>query len=212
MADPVTFTGQFVSSKTLIEGGVSVTIDVPGRLLRDCALVNLLALQRQMALVTVQDFERHAPPQVAIPMDIVPQNVVESEELEESQELKETARELIASQPDIAHVELDTVLFLDNWVSKPKAFARCYSFLNHPIALFTPKKFGITVFRATCDWFNRTQMSLLLWHKLKHIPERGGKLVDHDIKDWLTHMRIDPEWARPGYQVPGFAGIEDRDG
>ena len=55
--EPITLIGQFISARTLAIGGLRVSFDIPEQRLTDCALASSLALQRQWAQLTVENYE-----------------------------------------------------------------------------------------------------------------------------------------------------------
>ncbi|CAK0767425.1 PhageMetallopep domain-containing protein [Gammaproteobacteria bacterium] len=122
--------------------------------------------------------------------------------IQEDEDLRELASQIIARREDVAHVELDQVLFFLDLASTPKASARCYSFAEHPIKFFTRARFAIVVYDYRTDYFTPEQMAILIYHELKHIPKRGTKLVDHNVKDFSEVLRIALDWAEPGAVVP----------
>lgn len=112
------------------------------------------------------------------------------------------ARRIISTRPEVAHVEADDVLFLWERETEPKALARTYRLADHPIGLFTLARFAIVVYSQNTDYMSVNQLALLLLHELMHIPESGDKLVDHDVKDFGSILRIDLGWSSPGREVP----------
>uniref|UniRef100_A0A6M3KIS8 Uncharacterized protein n=1 Tax=viral metagenome TaxID=1070528 RepID=A0A6M3KIS8_9ZZZZ len=50
--------GQFISARTIISGGIRVSIDIPEQQIKDCAIASTLALQRQWAKITVEDYDK----------------------------------------------------------------------------------------------------------------------------------------------------------
>ncbi|MFZ2809408.1 MAG: hypothetical protein WAZ60_23740 [Desulfosalsimonadaceae bacterium] len=58
MSGQIQIIGQFISARTMSTGGVRVSIDIPEKLVKDCAIATTLALQRQWAVITVEDYEQ----------------------------------------------------------------------------------------------------------------------------------------------------------
>lgn len=121
---------------------------------------------------------------------------------ERAPDLEELAEQLIQRYEQVAHVEIDETLFLKEFETKPKALARCYNLNDHPIGLYTDKRWAIVFYEANCDYMTPQQRALLMLHELMHIPARGNKLVDHDVKDFRVVLGIDLDWAEPGREVP----------
>lgn len=119
----------------------------------------------------------------------------------ESLKLKNIATQLTLKHDRVGHVEIKKCLFLVNYGDMPKAFARCYSLLFHPIAFFTEKDFCIVVYDSNTDWMSDQQLAILLLHELMHIPMIGYKLIDHNIKEFRDILSIDLEWNKPGKKV-----------
>ncbi|MFH1740059.1 MAG: hypothetical protein ABIH23_13700 [bacterium] len=59
---PIQIIGQFSAARTLATGGVRVSIDIPEKLIKDCAIASTLALQRQWTRITVEDYEQNNSP------------------------------------------------------------------------------------------------------------------------------------------------------
>lgn len=127
-------------------------------------------------------------------------------EFKDSPDIKEIAKRLVAVDQRVAHVEIDSVLFLRETETKANAAARCYKLKDHPIGFFTDKRFCIVVYQQNCDYMSRQQLAILVLHEMLHIPERGDKLVDHDIQDFRTVLGIDLDWSEPGREVPDLLG------
>ena len=58
MPDAIQIIGQFIAARTLATGGIRVSIDIPEQQVKDCAIASTLALQRQWARITVEDYEK----------------------------------------------------------------------------------------------------------------------------------------------------------
>lgn len=126
---------------------------------------------------------------------------------EEAHDLKEIARQIVRRRDEIAHVEVDNVLWLRELETKPKtAMARCYRLANHPIGFFTDKHFAIVLYWQHCDVLSPNQLKILLFHEMMHIPATGDQLVMHDVQDFRAVLGIDLDWARPGREVPDILG------
>jgi predicted metallopeptidase len=123
---------------------------------------------------------------------------------EEAPDLKATAAQLVEVIDQIAHVEVDDVLFLREMETHPKALAKCYRFNDHPICHFTDKQYAIVVYESNVDHMTTEQMQLLLVHEMMHIPESGDKLIDHDVKDFRAILGFGLDWAEPGAEVPNL--------
>lgn len=81
--------------------------------------------------------------------------------------------------------------------------ARCYCLKDHPIGFYTPHRFAIVFYRQHMDWMSDRQQAILMWHELKHIPEKGDKLVQHDVQDFHTILReAGLYWGNPDGEVP----------
>lgn len=127
-------------------------------------------------------------------------------EWREDEAMKRLAVQVIAKREEVAHVDINEVLFLRELETKPKALARCYSFNEHPIGLFTDKPFGIVFYWQNCFYMSPEQLAIMMWHELMHIPLIGYKLVQHDVKDFRQVLRIDLCWTDPGREVPDILG------
>jgi predicted metallopeptidase len=123
---------------------------------------------------------------------------------EEAPDLKATAAQLVAEIDQIAHVEVDSILFMRELETSPKALAKCYRFNDHPICFFTDKPYAIVVYDSNVDHMTAGQMQLLLVHEMMHIPESGDKLIDHDVKDFRAILDFGLDWAEPGAEVPSL--------
>lgn len=58
MADQIQIVGQFIAARTMATGGIRVSIDIPEQRVKDCAIASTLALQRQWAQITVENYEQ----------------------------------------------------------------------------------------------------------------------------------------------------------
>lgn len=122
----------------------------------------------------------------------------------EDAEIREIARQVIAVRPEVAHVQLDDVLFLRDVKGGPRGVgAHCYSFAAHPINHFTDHRFCIVVYEKNTFYMSAPQMALLIFHELMHIPRLGDKLIDHTVKDFAKILGLGGVyWAAPGEDVP----------
>lgn len=121
-------------------------------------------------------------------------------EFAESERFRDMARKIINSQERVAHVEIDSVIFLEENITKPRAIARCYSFGDHPICFFTDKPYCIVVYLRNCDYFSEAQFALLLFHEMMHIPT-DIKMFNHDVQDFREILEYGLDWAQPNADV-----------
>ncbi|OPY59165.1 MAG: hypothetical protein A4E55_00382 [Pelotomaculum sp. PtaU1.Bin035] len=126
---------------------------------------------------------------------------------EDAPDLMELAAKVIAAREEVAHVEVDQVLFLRELETKPPALARCYRFHTHPIGFFSEKPWGIVFYWMNCDYMSQEQLALLMFHELLHIPPTGNKLIQHDVQDFRQVLGIDLDWSEPGREVPKILGV-----
>lgn len=127
---------------------------------------------------------------------------------QDAPDLRALAEEVIEARDDVAHVDVNEVLFLWENELKPKlsggvASAICWKLKDHPIGHFTDARFAIVFYRRTMDWMTERQRAVLMWHELRHIPERGDRLVQHDVQDFAAILReAGIGWANQGEGVP----------
>lgn len=126
---------------------------------------------------------------------------------EEAPDLQEIARQLVDKVDNVAHVDVDEVLFLREHEATGKFLAKCYKFGDHPIGFFTDKHYAIVVYWAKCDYMTREQLTLLLCHEMMHIPQYGDKLVDHDVKDFRAILGVSLDWHEPGAEIPDILAV-----
>jgi predicted metallopeptidase len=127
----------------------------------------------------------------------------------EAKELEQLALKIIRKREEVCQVDVDDVLFLKEMVTEPKAYARTYRLVGHPIGFFTSKLFAIVFYWTRCYYLSQQQLALLMFHELLHIPELGDMLVDHDVKEFrsvLKVLNIDSNWTKPGREVPDILG------
>lgn len=123
-------------------------------------------------------------------------------EWQDAPELAKLAADIVAVRPEVAHVEVDDILFLRELETKPGGtLARTYRLVDHPIGFYITARFAIVVYDQNTDYMSANQLAILVLHELMHIPELGDKLVDHDVKDFRSVLGIDLDWARPGQEV-----------
>jgi predicted metallopeptidase len=120
----------------------------------------------------------------------------------ESQELYDIALKLIKRIDRVGYINVKEILFLDELETTPKALARCFIFGDHPITHFIPEKYCIVRYRANTDYLSPEQLAILVLHELMHIPLEGNKVIDHDVKDFVALLKLRPDWAAPGAEVP----------
>jgi len=135
---------------------------------------------------------------------------------EESQELIGMAQALIDRYDFARHIDVNTVLFLDESETQPKALAKTFSLHDHPMQFFATNEFCIVFYRQNIDYFTREQLQILMAHELMHIPALGHKLIDHPVKDFPSILMIDINWAGMNVEVPdllapGIAVIDEGD-
>ncbi len=124
---------------------------------------------------------------------------------EHSEELKELAKKIIAIRDEVVHVDINEVLFIKEYILKPRAMASCYKIDKHPIQVFTDAKYAIVFYWQHCDVLSENQLALLMLHELMHIPPLDTMpLVDHTIQDFRTILEIDLNWDKPGQEVPSI--------
>lgn len=123
---------------------------------------------------------------------------------EEAPDLERIGRLLAERYETVGHVECGEVLFLREWETEPKALARCYRLVGHPIRVFTEKKYAIVVYESNCDYLTAEQLYVLILHEMMHIPMKGDKLIDHDVKDFHAVLDIDLHWADSGAVIPNI--------
>jgi len=128
--------------------------------------------------------------------------VISVAEWEESEYMQEMAALIIVSREEVAHIDIDEVLFLFERETKPQALARCYSLNQHPIGLFTEKKFCIVFYWRNMDYMSEQQKKLLMFHELLHIPPLGNKLIHHNVQDFREVLGVDLDWQEAGREVP----------
>jgi predicted metallopeptidase len=123
-------------------------------------------------------------------------------------DLEELAIRVIARRKEVAHVDTEEIMFLREIASQPKALARTYILVGHPIGVFTDKMFAIVFYQQNCVYMNENQQALLMLHELMHIPEQGDRLKKHDVEDFRAVLGINLDWAQPNQEVPDILGDE----
>jgi len=124
-------------------------------------------------------------------------------EFRESPEMKDLATRIINRKSEVGYIDVNDVLFLQEYETKPPANARCYRLLGHPIQAFRPETFCIVFYEANIDHMSPQQRALLMLHELMHIPPTGDKLIDHNIKDFSEIIGYGgTDWSRSGRIVP----------
>ena len=125
---------------------------------------------------------------------------------EEAPDIRKMAERLVRGVQAVAHVDLSDVLILKELETKPKYLAKCFKFGDHPVGFYTDKKYAIVVYWQVCDYMSRAQLAVLVLHELMHIPERGDRLVDHNVQDFRSILGIDLDWSEPGKELPDLLG------
>ncbi len=127
---------------------------------------------------------------------------------EHAEDLRDLAIRTISVQDAVRHVDPDDVLFLWEREEEPKhSIARTYRLVNHPIGLFTAKRFAIVFYWQKCDYMSERQKAILMLHELMHIPPTGDRLVDHDVQDFRAILGLDLDWSEPGRDVPDILEV-----
>ncbi len=115
------------------------------------------------------------------------------------------ASQIVGKREEVAHVDIDEVLFLVEHETNPgngTVMARTYSLNQHPIGVFTDKRFCIVFYWRNMEYMSENQRKLLMFHELEHIPETGNKLIHHPVQDFYEMLKIDLCWGQPGREVP----------
>lgn len=129
---------------------------------------------------------------------------------QEAPDLRLLAMAVTAKKDDVAHVDPSETLFFWELDTKPKnrgflTLAECHSFKRHPIGFFTPARFAVVFYEQNMGWMNERQRAVLMWHELKHIPERGDKLRPHTVQDFHVILReAGLDWNDPDGEVPNI--------
>jgi hypothetical protein len=129
-------------------------------------------------------------------------------EFTESQELRDLAEQLISNREEVAHIDINDVLFLREYQTRPgkgQIMAMTYRLDNHPIQLFSGCRFAIVFYDNNCSYMSWNQMKILMYHELLHIPENPlliKGLIPHSVQDFGRVLSIDLNWAKAGRDVP----------
>lgn len=133
-------------------------------------------------------------------------------EFRQSQELHNIALKLVRRIDRVSHINVKEILFLDELITTPKALARCFIFGDHPITFIIPQKYCIVRYMANCEYLSAEQTYILVLHELMHIPLEGNKVIDHDVKDFVALLKLRPDWAAEGVEVPNILEMASMSG
>lgn len=129
---------------------------------------------------------------------------------------RSVAEALCDKYPELGHIDVDQIIFLDNIKSKGKSRGRriyaqtglvserwqeiVYQMTGQAFSFF------IEFFKENTRHLSREQMIVLLYHELRHIDEEG-KIIAHHIEEWSEVLEgLGPGWAFPGKAIPDLLG------
>ena len=127
------------------------------------------------------------------------------------------ARALIEKYPELRHILVNSILFVEDTVSTKKKNGKVVFAQIGPIPekwndiLFqmTGRSFDfmLEVFKVNTSVMSREQIIALIYHELRHI-DLDGKIIGHDIEDWLNMVeKLGIRWGSTRANIPDI--LED---
>jgi len=133
-------------------------------------------------------------------------------EFRDNEDLRELAIKIRDRREDVAHIDVDEILFLSELETQPDSAAKTFNLQTHPMQYFTNHKYCIVFYETNIDYMSLAQRAILMYHELLHIPAIGRKLVDHDVKDFYDVLSLSVNWNQRGADVPLICdGLEEED-
>jgi predicted metallopeptidase len=128
---------------------------------------------------------------------------------------REIAFRLVDKFPEIRHVNVGGIAFIDNQDGKGQSKGKIkYATIStipeklQPL-LKGPYQFVCEIYRVnTCD-FSREQLVLAIYHELRHI-DLDGNLVAHDIEEWANvYDMAGNNWPTTKAEIPALLSEEE---
>lgn len=124
------------------------------------------------------------------------------------------AQALIKKYKEIKHIIVNEILFIEDTESKKKkngqiVFAQIGLIpdkWDDVIYQLTGRRFGymMEIYKLNISMMSREQIYALIYHELRHI-DRDGKLVGHDIEDWINMIeKLGADWGSTRASIPNI--------
>jgi predicted metallopeptidase len=131
---------------------------------------------------------------------------------------RSVAEALCDKYPELGHIDVDEIIFLDNIKGKGKSRGRLIyaqtglvsERWQEVIYQMTGQAFSffIEFFKENTQHLSREQMIVLLYHELRHIDEEG-QLVAHHIEEWVEVLEgVGHGWSFAGKTIPDLLDVD----
>ena len=126
------------------------------------------------------------------------------------------AEALVKKYPEINHVPINNMIFIENAVTAPKRKGLCVlaqigtvpGKWSEIIEQLTGARvwYFMEIFKKHVKDLSQEQIVALVYHELRHISPLGGT-VGHDIEDWANMVHaLGPQWNCSGVSIPDLLG------
>lgn len=126
------------------------------------------------------------------------------------------AEALVAKYPEINHVSVNNMIFIENAETAPKRKGRYIlaqigtvpGKWSEIIEQLTGARvwYYMEIFKKHVKGLSREQIVALVYHELRHVSPLGGT-VGHDIEDWWNMVHVlGPQWNCFGVSIPDLLG------
>lgn len=128
------------------------------------------------------------------------------------------AKALCKKFPELKHIPVDSIIFLDDTESKGKTankvknaqIGKISDKWHEIIYQLTGRRFMyfMEFFKRNTGHMSSEQIILLVYHELRHIGP-DGDLVHHDIEEWANiYTRLGVDWSATKRQLPDLLAAD----
>lgn len=135
-----------------------------------------------------------------------------------NEDYRPIAEALVKKFPELEHVPVNNIIFLDNVEATPKRKGR-YILAQidtvpgkwaEIIEQLTGARvwYWMEIFKKHVKGLSKEQMIALIYHELRHVSRFGGT-VGHDIEDWSNMVTaLGARWNASGAEVPDLLAAD----
>ncbi|MCL5045895.1 MAG: hypothetical protein M1598_03735 [Actinobacteria bacterium] len=117
-----------------------------------------------------------------------------------AQAWEDLAREVVRARPELRHVMVGSIIFVENVDSKGDTVAKLRR-LSPLFQYLLDKDFVLEISLTNTENYSPEQRTLLLYDQLRHITDEG-KLEQHDVREWAEVYAAVPDWRVTRRQLP----------
>lgn len=135
-----------------------------------------------------------------------------------SEKYRPIARALINKYPELSHIAVESILFVEDIVSVKKSkgnlvFAQISEIperWSDVVYQTTGKPFDylMEIYKFNIMQMTRERIIALIYHELRHIG-KDGSLVDHEVNDWINMIeKLGADWNSTKGVIPDLLDEE----